>query len=155
MAADVHELAPHHLPMFVPSADGSDPLMTIMLVVLIVGIVFAGAFYLHLHSLPERLAHRHNRVQFELVAVMALIALFTHNNVFWVGALLLAFVPIPNFFEPLNSIAISLARMAGRAVPDELDEREEVGAAPSGSDVAVQPDPNAAVVRATPGSGRE
>lgn len=113
MAADVHELAPHHLPMFVPAADGSDPLMTIVLIVLIVGILFAGAFYLYLHSLPERLAHRHHRVQFELVAVMALIALFTHNNVFWVAALLIAFVPMPNFYAPLSSMASSLARMAG------------------------------------------
>lgn len=107
--------------MFVPSADGSDPLMTIVLVVLILGILFAGAFYLYLHSLPERLAHRHHRVQFELVAVMALIALFTHNNVFWVAALLLAFVPMPNFHAPLSSMASSLARLAGR---EEARHRE-------------------------------
>ncbi|WP_018699180.1 hypothetical protein [Amorphus coralli] len=134
MAADVHDLAPHHLPMFVPSADGSDPLMTIMLVALIVGLVFAGAFYLHLHSLPERLAHRHHRVQFDLVAIMALIALFTHNNIFWVAALLLAFVPIPDFFSPLQSMAASLSRMAGRGDDD--------GGLASGADPDVEADPH-------------
>lgn len=123
MAEPAHELAPHHLPFFVPSADGSDPLMTVMLIVLIIGVVLLGTFYLHLHSLPERLAHRHSRMQFELVAVLGLLALFTHNMVFWVAALLLAFVPFPDFSGPLNSIAASLDRIAARQGGDKQEEQ--------------------------------
>ncbi|GAB4516490.1 MAG: hypothetical protein Tsb0019_15930 [Roseibium sp.] len=113
MAEQAHELAPHHLPPFVPTADGGDWLMTVMLVALIAGVILAGVFYLHLHSIPERLAHKHGRMQFELVAVLGLLALFTHNNIFWVAALLLAFIQIPDFRTPLESIAHSLSRMAG------------------------------------------
>lgn len=121
MAEQAHELAPHHLPFFLPAADGSDPLMTVMLIVLIIGVVLLGTFYLNLHSLPERLAHKHSRMQFELVAVLGLLALFTHNMVFWVAALLLAFVPIPDFSSPLNSIAASLDRIARRAGQEEKE----------------------------------
>lgn len=113
MAEHAHELAPHHLPPFLPSADGSDWLMTVMLVALIIGAILAGVFYLHLHSIPERLAHKHGRMQFELVAVLGLLALFTHNNIFWVAALILAFIQLPDFWTPLESMAHSLSRMAG------------------------------------------
>lgn len=89
--------------------------MTIMLAALLIGVVLLGTFYLHLHSLPERLAHKHGRMQFELVAVLGLLALFTHNNLFWVAALLLAFVQLPDFMTPLGSIANSLSRMANLA----------------------------------------
>lgn len=124
--AALHELAPHHLPVFIPSADGGDPLMTIMLVVLIIGVVLLGTFYLHLHSLPERLAHKHGRIQFELVAILGLLALFTHNQIFWVAALLLAFVQIPDFWSPLESMAHSLSRLAGTGgvSSEELVERD-------------------------------
>jgi len=113
MTEHAHELAPHHLPPFIPAADGADWLMSVMLVTLIIGVILAGVFYLHLHSIPERLAHKHGRMQFELVAVLGLLALFTHNNIFWVAALLLAFIQLPDFWTPLESIAHSLSRMAG------------------------------------------
>jgi len=132
MAEHAHELAPHHLPAFIPSADGSDPLMTVMVIVLIVAIILLGTFYLHLHSLPERLAHKHSRMQFELVAVLGLLALFTHNMIFWVAALLLAFVPLPDFSTPLNAIAGSLDRLANRYGTAEgkgPEIQEEVAAA--------------------------
>ncbi|WP_428641341.1 hypothetical protein [Roseibium sp.] len=142
MAEHAHELAPHHLPSFLPGADGSDPLMTIMTIVLIVGVILIGTFYLHLHSLPERLAHKHHRVQFELVAVLGLLALFTHNTVFWVAALLLAFVPVPDFAAPINSIAASLNRISNRTVtpPAAMASGEpEVGT----GDAEVSSDPDA------------
>ena len=149
MAASTHELAPHHLPSFIPSADGGDPLMTIMLAVLIIGVVLLGTFYLHLHSLPERLAHKHGRMQFELVAVLGLLALFTHNNLFWVAALLLAFVQLPDFMTPLGSIANSLSRMAHPAdqrhdsEPEPLREERE-------PDVLAEPHTAGAASEVTP-----
>ncbi|GAB2184983.1 hypothetical protein [Roseibium sp. LAB1] len=113
MADNAHELAPHHLPPFIPTVDGGDWLFSVMLVVLIIGAILVGVLYLHLHSIPERLAHKHGRAQFELVAVLALLALFTHNNIFWVAALLLAFIQLPDFWTPLESMAHSLSRLAG------------------------------------------
>ena len=43
---------------------------------------------------------------------MALLALFTHNSWFWVAALLLAIVPMPDFYGPLAGMAELLAKMA-------------------------------------------
>jgi hypothetical protein len=49
-----------------------------------------------------------------MVAVLCLISLFTHNHLFWIAGLLLAFVQIPDFSTPLNRMANSLAAMASR-----------------------------------------
>jgi hypothetical protein len=58
------------------------------------------------------LAHRGQKVQFEIVAVLGLLSLFTHNHLFWIAGLLLAFVPMPDFTTPLTSMAQSLGKMA-------------------------------------------
>ncbi|WP_431298740.1 hypothetical protein [Tabrizicola sp. BL-A-41-H6] len=83
--------------------------MAIFMVAAVVGI---GVFYFKLHSLPEQMAHRGQKVQFEIVAVLGLLSLFTHNHVFWIAGLLLAFVPLPDFSTPLTSIAQSLGKIA-------------------------------------------
>lgn len=117
MSDAIHPAAAHHLPSFITPPDETDVLMNVVMVFMIVVILVVGNFYLRLHALPERMAHRAGLVQFQFVAVLALIALFTHNNIFWVAALLLALVRLPNFSAPLNSIAESLERMSGREEP--------------------------------------
>lgn len=106
--------APHHLPGFITMPGESDWLMTVMLIFLLVAVVSVGLVYLKLHALPEHMAHRTNKVQLQFVAVLALLALFTHNAVFWIAALLLALVELPNFSTPMNSIALSLEKLSGR-----------------------------------------
>ncbi len=106
--------APHHLPSFVTAPGQSDWLMTVMAIFLLVAVVSVGLVYLKLHALPEHMAHRTSKVQYQFVAVLALLALFTHNNVFWIAALLLAMVELPNFSTPMNSIALSLEKLSGR-----------------------------------------
>jgi hypothetical protein len=106
--------APHHLPSFVTGPGQSDWLMTVMLVFLLVAVVSVGLIYLKLHALPEHMAHRTNKVQLQLVAVLALLALFTHNHVFWIAALLLALIELPDFSTPMTSIALSLEKLSGR-----------------------------------------
>lgn len=112
MAANLHPMAPHELPSFIPATDGSDGLMTFMAVFLVVMVLLAGVAYLNLHSLPERRLHGAGKVQFEIVAILALLSLLTHNNLFWIAALLLAFVDIPDFGSPLRSMAESLDRIS-------------------------------------------
>lgn len=106
--------APHYLPSFVTAPGQSDWLMTVMAVFLLLAVVSVGLVYLKLHALPEHMAHRTSKVQYQFVAVLALLALFTHNNVFWIAALLLALVELPNFSTPMNSIALSLEKLSGR-----------------------------------------
>lgn len=142
MTEKMHELAPHHLPFFIPKADGSDQMMLTVLIALIVIILLLGTFYLYLHSLPERLAHKHGRIQFELVAVLGLLALFTHNQIFWVAALVLAFIQLPDFMSPLDTIANSANRIAkkfdgkGEVSADAYLEAQETLSADAGEEQA-------------------
>ena len=57
----------------------------------------------------------------EIVAILCLISLFTHNHIYWIAGLLLAFVQIPDFSTPLDSIARSLAKLSER----EAEKTEE------------------------------
>ncbi len=133
MAESIHEMAPHYLPSFIPSADGSDPLFTGIIVVVLISALLIGTIYLRLHALPERMAHHLSPVQFTLVATLGLLALFTHQNLYWVAALLLALVRVPNLEDPLNSIAASLRAMQGDKVdPRSVDELDDP-ATPTGS----------------------
>ncbi|MCU9846638.1 hypothetical protein OEZ60_01285 [Defluviimonas sp. WL0024] len=112
MSTDLHELAPHHLPPFITAPGSSDFLYNVIVVSLVVIVLLVGNFYFKLHALPEKMAEHANSTQLQLIGVMALLALFTHNHIFWVGALLLAAIQLPNFTEPLNSIAGSLRELS-------------------------------------------
>lgn len=122
MSAAMNPAAPHHLPVFITAPGESDVFLNGAAVFLVVMVLGLGSVYFRLHALPEHLAHKNtSKVQFEIVAVLALLGLFTHNYVFWVAALILALVPIPDFHGPLSRMADSLAKMAGydRAAPRE------------------------------------
>ena len=118
----MHPAAPHHLPFFIPGPDGSDTLMVVMGLFLIGTVLWVGTLYWKLHSLPERMAHRTHKLQFEIVAVLGLISLFTHMHIFWIAGLLLAMIDLPDFLSPLRSIAGSVERIAdvtqGAPAPD-------------------------------------
>jgi len=93
--------------------------------IFLIGTVFwVGTLYWKLHSLPERMAHKSQKLQFEFVAVLGLISLFTHMHIFWVAGLLLALIDIPDFGTPLRSIAGSVERIAD-ATPGAAPETEE------------------------------
>lgn len=114
MADGIHPAAPHHLPPFITAPGETDYFYNGSAIFLVVMVIVLGTLYFRLHALPEHLAHgNENRLQFQLVGVLALLALFTHNNIFWVAALLLALIRIPDLATPLGAIADSLAKMAG------------------------------------------
>lgn len=114
-APSAHPMATGHVPAFLPGPDGSDPLFTFMAIFTILLILGIGALYLTLHALPEKMAHSDNHAQFQVIGILALLALFTHNNIFWVAALLLAAFRMPDFLTPLRSIAESLDVLKQRA----------------------------------------
>lgn len=113
MAESINAVAPHHLPSFITAPGETDVLMVVMVIILAVSVMAFGILFLRLHTLPERIAHRGHKLQFEIVAVLGLIALFTHMHIFWVIGLLLALVDLPDFGTPLNRIAGSTEKMAG------------------------------------------
>jgi hypothetical protein len=134
----LHPAATDHLPFFITTPGQSDGLFNAMVVFLIVVVFAVGLIYLRIHALPEHLAHGTSKVQLQLVSVLALLALFTHNHIFWIAALLLALIQFPNFSAPLASMAESLERMAGRAPPagaaapiPEVTSQEAVPSSPA------------------------
>ena len=116
-SATLHPAATDHLPFFITAPGQSDGLFNAMIVFLIVVVFSVGLIYLRLHALPEHLAHGASKTQLQLVSVLALLALFTHNHIFWIAALLVALVQFPNFSAPLASMAQSLEKLADRAPP--------------------------------------
>ena len=97
MAQGLNPAAPHHLPVFITAPGETDVFLVGSAIFLIVGIISLGSLYFRLHALPEHLAHgKASKLQFEVVAVLALLALFTHNSGFWVAAVIFANVPIPD-----------------------------------------------------------
>jgi hypothetical protein len=113
LSASLHPAAPHHLPGFITAPGDTDVLMIVVGIVLIGAVLGVGNLYLHLHTMPERMAHKSQKLQFEIVAVLGLLALFTHNHLFWVIGLFLAMVDLPDFGTPLRRIAGSVEKMAG------------------------------------------
>ena len=105
-------MAPHHLPFYLAPGSGTDTLMVVMGILLIAIVLWVGTLYWKLHSLPERMAHKSQKLQFELVAVLGLISLFTHMHIFWIAGLLLAMIDLPDFGTPLRSIAGSVEKIA-------------------------------------------
>jgi hypothetical protein len=119
VSESLHPSAPHDLPGFITAPGDTDILMVVVGVVLILAVLAVGNLYLHLHTLPERMAHRSQKLQFEIVAVLGLLALFTHNHLFWVIGLFLAMVELPDFGTPLRRIAGSVGKIAGLPLDDE------------------------------------
>ena len=140
MAESLHPAAVDHLPVFITAPGETDILFNVMLVFVLLLIFLIGVLYLRLHALPEHMAHGASKVQLQFVAVLSLIALFTHNHLFWIAALLLALIEFPDFSTPMGSMADSLRKLA------ERDDRP-LGTAPSEAEARptgphpVQPEP--------------
>jgi hypothetical protein len=113
MNAAVNPAAPHHLPSFITAPGGTDYLMVVAAIILIGAVLGIGLLFLRLHTLPERMAHKTHKIQFEVVAVLGLLALFTHIHAFWVAGLLLALIDLPDIPGMFGRMAGSLEKMAG------------------------------------------
>ncbi|KAB0269212.1 hypothetical protein [Microvirga brassicacearum] len=127
MTVLLHPAATEHLPAFITVPGETDVLLVVMAVFLLGAALAFGLLFLRLHTLPERMAHKSKKIQFEIVAVLGLLALFTHQHLFWVIGLLLAVIDIPDFGGVLGRMAGSLEKIAGIPpgkgaddVPDEI-----------------------------------
>jgi hypothetical protein len=123
----LHPSAPHDLPGFITAPGDTDILMVVVGIVLIGAVLMVGNLYLRLHALPEQMAHKSQKLQFEIVAVLGLLALFTHIHLFWVIGLLLAMIDLPDWGTPLRSIAGSVKQIAGVRQGDEAAEMAREG----------------------------
>jgi hypothetical protein len=132
LSEQLHPQAPHHLPIFITAPGETDVLMVVMGIFLVVAVLWVGTLYWRLHSLPERMAHKSEKLQFEIVAILGLLSLFTHIHLFWVAGLLLAMIDLPDFGTPLRSIAGSVEKIAD-TMPDTGAEAEHEARSASAS----------------------
>ena len=126
MAESLNPAASHHLPAFITAPGETDVLMVVMGIILALAVLGFGILFLRLHTLPERMAHKSQKIQFEIVAVLGLIALFTHMHIFWIAGLLLALIELPDFGTPLGRIAGSVEKMAGLKPGEGLTDMREI-----------------------------
>jgi hypothetical protein len=137
LTSNLHPAAHDPLPWFISGPTDGDALYVITTVAVIAAIVGIGVLFFTLHSLPERLGHK--KLQFEVVAVLGLLSLFTHIHAFWVAGLLLALVDLPDFVSPLKRIAGALEKHVGIEPPlESVPVAEQLSAA---SRAAVQNPP--------------
>jgi hypothetical protein len=142
--SDLHPAAPEHLPGFITAPGDTDALMVVVGIILIGAVLMVGIFYLHLHTMPERMAHKSQKLQFEIVAVLGLLALFTHNHLFWVIGLFLAMIDLPDFSTPLRRIAGSVEKIAGVAPEPDATEAPD-HAAPRAATISDEVKTSAAI----------
>jgi hypothetical protein len=112
-------IATTHMPFFITAPGETDFLFNVTLVFLIACIILTGVVFLTIHSLPERMAHKSQKILLDLIALLCLLALLTHEHFFWFVAIVLAFIDIPDFLTPINRIAGSVESMAGQEVGEK------------------------------------
>ena len=118
MTASPNPIATTHLPFFITAPGQTDVLYNVTLVFLVGCVILTGVVFLTIHSLPERMAHKSKKILLDLIALLCLLALLTHEHLFWFAAIVLAFIDIPDFLTPVNRIASSVESMAGQEAAD-------------------------------------
>ena len=111
------------MPFFITAPGESDVLFNATLVLVVACVILTGVIFLTIHSLPERMAHKSKKVLLDLIALLCLLALLTHEHLFWFAAIVLAFIDIPDFLTPVNRIASSVESMAGQEAGDRPEDR--------------------------------
>jgi len=101
-----------HLPFYITGPGESDILFTAVTISLIAIVVGFGALYFTIQAIPDRIAKGTSKAQMQLVGLLGLVSLFTMNNLYWVAAILLAAIRVPDFMAPLTDIARSLRSRA-------------------------------------------
>jgi hypothetical protein len=135
----LHPAASQNLPSFITPPGETDVLMVIVAIVLLLFTLMIGILYFRLHALPEQFAH--SKLQFEIVCVLALLAMFTHKHIFWIAGLLLAIIDFPPFDTLFGRIANATERIAirwkgGGAVADSAPNALIVSPSSDGKDDA-------------------
>ena len=125
MTAAPNPIATTHLPIFITAPGETDVLFNVTLVFVVACIILTGVIFLTIHSLPERMAHKSKKILLDLIALLCLLALLTHEHLFWFIAIVLAFIDIPDFLTPVNRIARSVESMAGQESGEEREDRSD------------------------------
>lgn len=111
-----------HLPFYITGPGESDFLFGAVTIALIAIVVGFGALYFTIQSIPDRIVKGTSKAQMQMVGLLGLISLFTMNNLYWIAAILLAAIRIPNFMAPLTEIAQSARSLSkGETTPGDRE----------------------------------
>jgi hypothetical protein len=142
LTASPNPIATTHMPFFITAPGNTDVLFNITLVFVVACIILTGVVFLTIHSLPERMAHKSKKILLDLIALLCLLALLTHEHLFWFAAIVLAFIDIPDFLTPVNRIAKSVETMAGTEADGKgVGDKPEVVPAPAPPEAATADQP--------------
>lgn len=112
------------LPFFVVAPGGTDFLMLVIGIFLVLVLLGLGALYFTVQAIPDRMASGSHKIQMQMVGILGVISLFTMNNAFWVAGILLAAIPFHELF-PDHFARVDQALAAREAAPEIDDEPEE------------------------------
>ena len=101
-----------YLPWYVTGPGGTDVLFGLVALALVLIVIGFGALYFTIQSIPDRLVKGTSKTQMQIVGLLGLVSLFTMNNLYWVAALLLAAVRLPDLVSLFKSQARSQKRMS-------------------------------------------
>ncbi len=105
---DATSIGLEYLPFFVTAPGETDILYYAVAVFLVLLALGFGGLYFTIQAIPDRLADSASKVQLQIVGLLGLLSLFTMNNAYWVAALLLAAIRVPDIVTPLRDIAKEL-----------------------------------------------
>ena len=129
-----------NLPFYITGPGETDVLLIAVAIALVAIVVGFGALYFTIQAIPDRIAKGSSKAQMQLVGLLGLISLFTMNNLYWIAAILLAAVRIPDFLTPLTDIARSLQSRTGdvagstESLTGKPDERPHLSGPPEGGE---------------------
>jgi hypothetical protein len=103
-----------HLPFYITAPGETDGLFIAVAFFLVLVVIAFGAFWFTVQSIPDRMVEGSGKAQMQVVGILGLLSLFTMNNAFWMAAILLAAIRIPDIVTPLTSISRSLKKVAKR-----------------------------------------
>ena len=117
---------PKHFPFFITAPGESDILFTAVIVFLLLVALGFGALYFTIQAIPDRLANGASKIQLQIVGILGLLSLVTMNNAYWVAALLLAAVRLPDIVTPLREIGSELRRGREARTKEAVNEIKPV-----------------------------
>ena len=123
-AASQNPIATDHVPFFITPPGQTDVLFHVVAWFVVGCVIGLGVIFFTIHTLPERMAHRTKKVQLDFVAILGLIALFTNEHIYWIAALILAFIDLPDFLTPVQRIASAVEGIAGQEPAEGAMEGE-------------------------------
>ena len=98
-------VAHEYLPFYITGPGETDILFGAVAISLVAILIGFGALYFTIQAIPDRIVEGAGKAQMQVVGLLGLISLFTMNNAYWIAAILLAAVRIPDIVSPLKEIA--------------------------------------------------